>query len=156
MNSGDREGNSQRALVHTAILPESLDASGREHRGGIGSPRSVGLARALQPPEDGPGARQDRDYLARERSNEEVRFSQRKSPREKEGHAATRHYDSSLGPLQLSMELEQLDIGEPGVPTQKKEERKVYRTGTSSPTGAENTRPHRSVRFVNLNEVSQE
>ena len=135
-----------------AILPESLDQSARGPRKPAGSPRSVALAKALQPHEVGSNAKEN-SYSAREVSNEDLLFGEKqKSSHGKGNQSSKKQDDASLGPLELSMELEQLNIGDSSVSPAKRSAKKEKQGGLASPTSAENVRPQRSVRFVNQND----
>ena len=128
MNSTDRDGDTRRALIQTSILPESLSNV---------SPQQHTQAQGPGHMDNELDVRQANQYLSREQSSEDVLLSGRKPPSATKDIKSAQKPHDSLGPLQLSMELEQLDIEDGESDRNDREKSQIYYkeeiTGVMSP-----------------------
>ena len=128
MNSTDRDGDTRRALIQTSILPESLSNVSPQQHTQTKGPRHM---------ETELDARQVNQYLSREQSSEDVLYSGRKPPSATKDIKSARKQHDSLGPLQLSIELEQLDIKDAESDGNDRQKSQIYYkeeiTGVMSP-----------------------
>ena len=128
MNSTDRDGDTRRALIQTSILPESLSNVSPQQHTQTKGPRHTDNELDI---------RQVNQYLSREHSSEDVLFSGRKPPSAAKDIKSTQEQHDSLGPLQLSMELEQLDIEDAESDRNDRQKSQIYYkeeiTGVMSP-----------------------
>ena len=142
MNSAERSHDSQRALIQTSILPAGLQPSGNL----VVSPQSkVSLSKALHKENVYVEKPKPDYYSSREYSNEDILFSQSKAPPERLDK------ENSLGPLQLSIELENLDMNDHDSNDQKQTFMREQVTGIFEPLAIDNAKPIRNVRFLNTN-----